>query len=130
MAQILTASGYKLYYHAWPTASGKHSYEIDFLLSQDPKLVPIEVKSSVYKTHASLDAFCGKLLSRLAKDRYLIYTKDYAKDGNVTISPHTSPLCYRVPKHLSIAGISCHPWDSAIRQREPTLAMSLTRSYL
>lgn len=87
VAQILTASGYKLYYHAWPTASSKHSYEIDFLLSRDSKLVPIEVKSSAYKTHASLDAFCEKFSSRLANDRYLIYTKDYAKDGNVTYLP-------------------------------------------
>lgn len=87
VAQTLTASGYKLYYHTWPTPSGKHSYEIDFLLSKNSKLVPIEVKSSAYKTHASLDAFCEKFSSRLANDRYLIYTKDYAKDGNVTYLP-------------------------------------------
>lgn len=87
VAQTLTASGYKLYYHTWPTASGKHSYEIDFLLSKNSKLIPIEVKSSAYKTHASLDAFCEKFSSRLANDRYLIYTKDYAKEGNVTYLP-------------------------------------------
>ncbi len=87
VAQTLTASGYKLYYHTWPTASGKHSYEIDFLLSRNSKLIPIEVKSSAYKTHASLDAFCEKFSSRLANDRYLIYTKDYAKEGNVTYLP-------------------------------------------
>lgn len=87
VAQTLTASGYKLYYYTWPTASGKHSYEIDFLLSKNSKLIPIEVKSSAYKTHASLDAFCEKFSSRLANDRYLIYTKDYAKEGNVTYLP-------------------------------------------
>lgn len=87
VAQTLTASGYKLYYHTWPTASGKHSYEIDFLLSKNSKLIPIEVKSSAYKTHASLDAFCEKFSSRLSNDRYLIYTKDYAKEGNVTYLP-------------------------------------------
>lgn len=87
VAQTLTASGYKLYYHTWPTASGKHSYEIDFLLSKNSKLIPLEVKSSAYKTHASLDAFCEKFSSRLANDRYLIYTKDYAKEGYVTYLP-------------------------------------------
>ena len=87
VAQTLTASGYKLYYHTWPSASGKHSYEIDFLLSKNSKLIPIEVKSSAYKTHASLDAFCEKFSSRLSNDRYLIYTKDYAKEGNVTYLP-------------------------------------------
>ena len=75
VAQTLTASGYKLYYHTWPTASGKHSYEIDFLLSKNSKLIPLEVKSS------------EKFSSRLSNDRYLIYTKDYAKEGNVTYLP-------------------------------------------
>lgn len=87
VAQIFTASGYRLFYHTWPTGNGKHSYEIDFLLSKGSKIVPIEVKSSSYKTHTSLDAFCEKFLSRVANDRYLIYTKDYAKDGNITYLP-------------------------------------------
>lgn len=87
VAQTLVVSGYKLFYHTWPTGSGKHSYEIDFLLSKGSKIVPIEVKSSSYKTHVSLDAFCGKFSSRLSNDRYLIYTKDYAKAGGVTCLP-------------------------------------------
>ncbi len=87
VAQTLTASGYRLFYHTWPTDSGKHSYEIDFLLSKGSKLIPIEVKSSSYKTHASLDAFCEKFAPRLSDSRYLIYTKDYAKKGCVTYLP-------------------------------------------
>ena len=87
VAQTLVTSGYKLFYHTWPTDSGKHSYEIDFLLSKGSKIVPIEVKSSSYKTHVSLDAFCEKFSSRLSNDRYLIYTKDYAKAGGVTYLP-------------------------------------------
>lgn len=87
VAQILTASGYKLFYHSWPTESGKHNYEIDFLLSRGSKIVPIEVKSSGYKTHTSLDAFCKKYSSRVANERYLIYTKDYEKEGAVTYLP-------------------------------------------
>jgi len=87
VAQTLVVSGYKLFYHTWPTGSGKHSYEIDFLLSKGSKIVPIEVKSSSYKTHVSLDAFCGKFSSKLSNDRYLIYTKDYAKAGGVTCLP-------------------------------------------
>ena len=87
VAQMLTASGYKLFYHVWPTESGKHNYEIDFLLSRGTKVTPIEVKSSSYKTHASLDAFCRKYSSRVTNDRYLIYTKDYAKKESVTYLP-------------------------------------------
>ena len=57
VAQMLTASGNKLFYYTFPTETGKHNYEIDFLLSRGNKICPIEVKSSGYKRHASLDAF-------------------------------------------------------------------------
>jgi hypothetical protein len=55
--QILTATGNKLYYHTWPTPSGKHNYEIDFLLSRNAKICPIEVKSSTSNLHVSIDEF-------------------------------------------------------------------------
>ena len=32
-----------------------HNYEIDFLLSKRNKICPVEVKSSGYNTHKSLD---------------------------------------------------------------------------
>ena len=63
------------------------NYEIDFLLSRDAKIVPIEVKSSAYKTHVSMDEFRKKYSSRIANDRYLIYTKDYFKDGALKYLP-------------------------------------------
>ena len=87
VAQMLTATGNKLFYHVWPTESGKHNYEIDFLLSRGTKIMPIEVKSSSYKTHVSLDAFCKKYSSRITNDRYLIYTKDYAHEESVRYIP-------------------------------------------
>ena len=87
VAQMLTASGNKLFYHVWPTESGKHNYEVDFLLSRSTKITPIEVKSSSYKTHVSLDAFCKKYSSRITSDRYLIYTKDYAHIQSVKYIP-------------------------------------------
>ena len=87
VAQMLTASGNKLFYHVWPTESGKHNYEVDFLLSRGTKITPIEVKSSSYKTHVSLDAFCKKFSSRITNDRYLIYTKDYAHEESVRYIP-------------------------------------------
>lgn len=86
VAQILFATGNKLYYHTWPTESGKHNYEIDFLLSRGSKIAPIEVKSSGYKTHASLDAFQKKFSDRISH-RYLIYTKDIRKEQDVTMLP-------------------------------------------
>ena len=86
VAQVLTATGNKLFYHTWPTESGKHNYEVDFLLSRGAKLWPLEVKSSGYKSHASLDVFCKKFSARVG-ERFLVYTKDYRKDGATTLLP-------------------------------------------
>lgn len=86
VAQMLTASGNKLFYYTFPTETGKHNYEIDFLLSCGNKICPIEVKSSGYKRHASLDAFCQKFSSRVIQ-RYLIYTKDFQKDEQTLFLP-------------------------------------------
>ncbi len=86
VAQILTASGNKLFYYTFPTETGKHNYEIDFILSCGNKICPIEVKSSGYKRHASLDAFCQKFSSRVLQ-RYLIYTKDFQKDEQTLFLP-------------------------------------------
>lgn len=74
VAQMLTAAGNKLFYYTFEKDE-KHYYEIDFLLSRGNKICPIEVKSSGYKTHASLDAFRTKFSSRI-KNSYLVYTKD------------------------------------------------------
>ena len=86
VAQMLVASGNKLFYHTWPTENGKHNYEIDFILSRSSKICPIEVKSSGYNTHVSLDKFCEIFSSRVS-NRYLIYTKDLRKDEQTLLVP-------------------------------------------
>ena len=86
VAQMLTAAGNRLFYYTFPTETGKHNYEIDFLLSHGNKICPIEVKSSGYKRHASLDAFCKKFSSRVLQ-RYLIYTKDLQHDEQTLFLP-------------------------------------------
>ena len=85
IAQMLTASGNKLFYYTWAKDS-THNYEIDFLLSRGAKLHPIEVKSSGYNSHSSLDAFCEKY-SHIIDKRYLIYTKDLNKDEQTILLP-------------------------------------------
>lgn len=85
VAQMLTATGNRLFYYTWPKDS-THNYEIDFVLSHGAKLNPIEVKSSGYNAHASLDAFCNKF-SNIVDKRYLIYTKDLKKDGQTLLLP-------------------------------------------
>jgi hypothetical protein len=86
IAQMLRATGKQLYYHTIPTAEGKKYYEVDFLIADGHKVMPIEVKSSGYKTHASLDAFCRKFSDRIQR-KYLIYTKDLQRIGDVDYIP-------------------------------------------
>lgn len=85
IAQMLAATGNKLFYYTWPKDK-THNYEIDFMLSRGAKLHPIEVKSSGYKTHKSLDVFCQRY-SHVIEQRYLIYTKDLKKDKETLLLP-------------------------------------------
>lgn len=85
VAQMLVASGYKLFYYTFPDGN-KHNFEVDFLISKGAKICPIEVKSEGYKTHRSLDEFCKKYSSRIG-GRYLVYTKDLRNDGETLLLP-------------------------------------------
>ncbi|MBR6177532.1 MAG: ATP-binding protein [Bacteroidales bacterium] len=86
VAQMLYAAGNELYYYTFPTNKGNTNYEVDFLISKGNKICPIEVKSSGYKSHKSLDAFSEKYHSRIG-EKFLVYTKDYVKDGDTTCLP-------------------------------------------
>ena len=86
VAQILTANGNALFYHTFMNESTRRNYELDFILARKNKVCPIEVKSSGYKTHASLDAFSRKFSDRIL-DKYLIYIKDFAKDEDIFCLP-------------------------------------------
>lgn len=86
IAQMLRSAGYELYYHTIPTNGGKKFYEVDFIITDGHKVSPIEVKSSGYKTHASLDAFCRKFSERIQR-KLLIYTKDLKSEKGVIYLP-------------------------------------------
>jgi predicted AAA+ superfamily ATPase len=86
IAQILRAGGHDLYYYTFPSETSNRNYEIDFMLSQGSKVAPIEVKSSGYNTHTSIDRFIQKYSGRIS-EKYLIYTKDYRKDKDITLLP-------------------------------------------
>jgi hypothetical protein len=86
IAQTLRASGHDLYYYTFPSDTSNRNYEVDFMLSNGTKLNPIEVKSSGYNTHPSIDRFIQKYSGRIG-EKYLIYTKDYRKDKDVTLLP-------------------------------------------
>lgn len=90
VAQLLRSSGHSLFFYAFKEQITKdtkpRSYEIDFLISRKDKICPIEVKSSGYKSHKSLDEFQKKFSSRIL-NRYLLYTKDLFKDGDIICLP-------------------------------------------
>ena len=86
VAQMLYASGNKLFYYTFPKDNSTHNYEIDFIVVKKNKVCPIEVKSSGYKTHASIDAFSNKFSSKVGQ-KYLIYTKDLRKDEDLLCVP-------------------------------------------
>ncbi len=86
VAQMLAANGNELFYYTFPNEKTRHNYEIDFLLTRKNKICPLEVKSSGYRTHASLDAFWEKFSDRILQ-KYLIYTKDFSKDQDITCLP-------------------------------------------
>ncbi len=86
VAQMLKANGHELYFHSF------NQYEIDFLLPIRKKVIPLEVKSSSYKSHKSLSAFCEKYSERVINP-YVIYSKDLKKDGQVTLIPIYMTMC-------------------------------------
>ena len=87
VAQSLASHGNELFYYTFPTAESRHNYEVDFLLAgTGNKIRPVEVKSSGYKSHKSLDAFTEKYSGRI-EQKYLIYTKDYFKSEGMLYLP-------------------------------------------
>ncbi len=95
VAQAMRSAGNELFYYTFKGISqnqedkGKSAerlYEIDFLMTKKDKICPIEVKSSGYKSHKSLDLFQEKYSSRI-NQRYLIYTKDLRKEQDILCLP-------------------------------------------
>ena len=95
VAQMLKSAGNELFYYTFKETKQQsdigteyitRNYEIDFLLSRDNKICPIEIKSSGYNSHKSLDRFQEKYSNRI-RQRYLIYTKDLKKDKDVLCLP-------------------------------------------
>lgn len=90
VAQMLRASGHQLYFHEFVYQENESvkekKYEIDFLIVKKKKLCPIEVKSSNYKTHKSIDMLVKKYQLK-TEDKYVIYTKNYMRDGNIHYIP-------------------------------------------
>ena len=86
VAQILATAGKRLFYYTFQNPNNTGSYEIDFLIADRNKVDPIEVKSSGYLRHASLDEFCRKFSSRIGQ-AYCVTPKDRSHSGEIVYLP-------------------------------------------
>lgn len=90
VSQMLVANGYKLFFNTFYLSQDqekKHLFEVDFILPDDNKIIPIEVKSGNYKSTESFDYFCDKFSSRVSEKRYIIHNKNLVKKGRTLCIP-------------------------------------------
>ena len=82
VAQMLRSSGHRLFFYSrYDSNSRLNTMQIDFIIARSNKVSPIEVKSSDYREHSSLDKYRSKFSSRLG-NAYVLYQKDVmVKDG-------------------------------------------------
>ena len=82
VAQMLRRNGHKLYFYSRSDSKNRENHmEIDFLITENKKIAPIEVKSSGYRAHSSLDKFRKKFSNKIGSS-YILYPKDVMqKDG-------------------------------------------------
>lgn len=81
-AQSFRANGRKLFFYSRSVGSTRAGWmEVDFLVKKKQKICPVEVKSSSYRKHSSLDKFRTKFSSQIG-ECYILYQKDVmVKEG-------------------------------------------------
>lgn len=94
VAQILRANGHRLFFHSFYKDGAKNRYEVDFLVRNGRKIEPIEVKSSGYSSHSSLDCLMDRYSKTLGQP-YILCSKDLRKEGNILILPLYMAICLR-----------------------------------
>ena len=98
VAQMLTASGHKLYFYSNSSRSDASSrMEIDFLIAKSQisnrhNISPIEVKSSKNYTLSSLKKFKAKYAEQLHIP-YVLHTGDFKEEDSIVFLPlYMTPL--------------------------------------
>ena len=93
VAQMLVSSGKRLFFYSKTDRNdSSNTMEIDFLIKKGKKICPLEVKSSGYTSHSSLDKFHTKFRDNTGT-RYIIYTKDLkVEDGIVHLPMYMAML--------------------------------------
>jgi hypothetical protein len=91
VAQMLRASGHKLYFYSRNSKDTEERMEIDFLIAKSKittrhNISPIEVKSSSNYTITSLRKFIGKFTTSLSVP-YVIHSMDLEVKENIVYLP-------------------------------------------
>ena len=97
VAQCLVAAGYPLFFFTrYNAEKHRNDIEIDFIVSNrsklNPKLFPIEVKSSRTYATKSLDRFGGIYRKRIGEE-YVVHTKGLARADNRLYVPAYMTFC-------------------------------------
>ena len=92
VAQELKSKDYALKYNSFYKANSNKKYSIDFFLEENNKIIPIEVKSSNYNSHASIDEFVNKYHQYVSK-KIIIYTKNFKIEDGITYLPIYMVMC-------------------------------------
>lgn len=85
-AQLIKSSGMELFYHTWREENQTHPYEIDFLVSDKTKIIPIEIKSSNKNNHKSINEFSKKYSSRISRS-VLFSQNDISHEKALSLMP-------------------------------------------
>ena len=93
VAQMFRLRRPRLYFYS--RSDNRHrenNMEIDFLIAEGKKIAPVEVKSSSYRYHSSLDKFRKRFPSVIGNS-YILYTKDVMlKDGIIHLPLYMAEL--------------------------------------
>ena len=93
VAQMLRSAGHKLFFYSCSDRENKENrMEIDFLIREGKRISPIEVKSSSYIRHSSIDKMKAKFGKKIG-ERYIIYTKDFKQEEDIVYIPIYMTLC-------------------------------------
>ena len=92
VAQELRANCHSLKYNTFYKSNSNKLYSIDFLIDENRKFSPIEVKSSDYKTHSSLDEFYRKYHQYINR-RIIVYSKKYREEDGIVYLPLYMVMC-------------------------------------
>lgn len=96
VAQALATNGHGLHFHKYSYqpagARRENPYEVDFLIVRGKRLCPVEVKSSGYKSHKSVDYFTEKYDAKV-NERFIVYPKNLTREGNLTYLPLYMTMC-------------------------------------